>query len=779
MSRVVVLVCMWCLIVCATALSQQGNEIVEAQTLGFENGELGELPQPWNVPTQGWRAELSEAHAAEGKVSLKLAPQDGQRSQVGNVMQMVEAAPYRGKHVRLSAKIRVEGQGASAMMWFRVDRPEQAVGFFDNMSNRPIPSGDWREAVIEGEVDADAEQLALGVLSNDCEAVYIDELKWQFSEGIPLQAASLPRRATEQGVQNLAAAARLLAYVRFFHPSDQAVAMEDWEGFSIALMEAAESAVSPEELANQMAKVLSPVAPDLSVWAGALEDASPIPPAPAEAKHLRYWEHIGAGRIAQKQSIYSSKLKQVGIPGKTAEVDIVGAIKELSFELMGPTPAAKVPDSPYLLKSLGGGVCCRLPVMVYVGASGSLPTPTMENPWKSREGRPRLSALNRSTRLAGVAVCWGVMQHFYPYFDVVDTDWDAALTEAIQQAAEDSTEIDYLHTLQELIAKLKDGHGFVHHPGVQPHKGLPVRLQWAGDEVVVVGRHESAPPQVVAGDSIVSIEGKSLQELTDKLSARISAATDGWRRTILCGLLRTDSATSNPCSVRLRKPDGMEYDITMSLISMRLPIESSLTRPANGSELAPGIVYFDLNGEPTEKLNEIMDQLKAAKGIVFDLRGYPGSAAIDLLRHLRKEKTASASWNIPLVSLPDRNGWVWNQSAWDLEPNRLQLTAKTVFLTDGQAISYAESIMGIVEHYKLGDIVGGATAGTNGNVNPFELPGGFHVSWTGMKVLKHDGSQHHGVGIIPTVQIEPSAAGIAAGRDEVLERGVEVLIASL
>ena len=72
-----------------------------------------------------------------------------------------------------------------------------------------------------------------------------------------------------------------------------------------------------------------------------------------------------------------------------------------------------------------------------------------------------------------------------------------------------------------------------------------------------------------------------------------------------------------------------------------------------------------------------------------------------------------------MVTLPDREGWNWHESAWDLPPNNQQLTAKIAFLTDGRAISYAESIMGIVEHYKMGEIVGSTTAGTNGNVNPF------------------------------------------------------------
>jgi C-terminal processing protease CtpA/Prc len=83
--------------------------------------------------------------------------------------------------------------------------------------------------------------------------------------------------------------------------------------------------------------------------------------------------------------------------------------------------------------------------------------------------------------------------------------------------------------------------------------------------------------------------------------------------------------------------------------------------------------------------------------------------------------------------------------------------------------------MGIVENYRLGDIVGEPTAGTNGNVNPFRLPGGYSVSWTGMKVLKHDRSQHHGIGILPTVPAPRTRKEVAAGRDETLDRAVEIL----
>jgi hypothetical protein len=44
-----------------------------------------------------------------------------------------------------------------------------------------------------------------------------------------------------------------------------------------------------------------------------------------------------------------------------------------------------------------------------------------------------------------------------------------------------------------------------------------------------------------------------------------------------------------------------------------------------------------------------------------------------------------------------------------------------------------------------------------------------------MKVLKHDGSRHHGVGILPTVPVSRTIKGIAEGRDEILEKGIEVV----
>jgi C-terminal processing protease CtpA/Prc len=165
----------------------------------------------------------------------------------------------------------------------------------------------------------------------------------------------------------------------------------------------------------------------------------------------------------------------------------------------------------------------------------------------------------------------------------------------------------------------------------------------------------------------------------------------------------------------------------------------------------------------------------AAKGIVFDMRGYPRVNTPMVLAHLSDNVIYSAHFRSPLLTLPDRADMRFIEGGWTLQPLAPRIKARVAFLTGGGAISYAESTMGVVEENALGEIVGEPSAGTNGNVNPLTLPGGYNVAWTGMLVTKRNGTPHHGVGIKPTVPVSPTLAGFRAGRDEVLDRAVQLV----
>ena len=131
------------LAVCATAGFAQSSP----QNLDFEKGELGGVPQGWKATTPrglanpGYTAKLTQEQVKQGTYCAELSSSEGERAYSGNLMQDFDATAYRGKRVRFRAAVRSEGFG---QLWLRVDRRDGDMGFFDNMSDRPIRDKEWK-----------------------------------------------------------------------------------------------------------------------------------------------------------------------------------------------------------------------------------------------------------------------------------------------------------------------------------------------------------------------------------------------------------------------------------------------------------------------------------------------------------------------------------------------------------------------------------------------------------------------------------------------------------
>ena len=115
------------------------------------------------------------------------------------------------------------------------------------------------------------------------------------------------------------------------------------------------------------------------------------------------------------------------------------------------------------------------------------------------------------------------------------------------------------------------------------------------------------------------------------------------------------------------------------------------------------------------------------------------------------------------------------EGRWYLPPLAPRLTAQAAFLVGPETISYAETLLGILEAHDLGITVGETSCGTNGNRAVQRLLDGTGVSFTGIDVLGPDGQRRNGVGFTPQVPVAPTRQGILDGRDEVLEAALERL----
>ncbi|HEX4496518.1 MAG TPA: S41 family peptidase [Thermoanaerobaculia bacterium] len=441
-----------------------------------------------------------------------------------------------------------------------------------------------------------------------------------------------------------------------------------------------------------------------------------------------------------------------------------------------PDPASVPQPGEPLVADLGGGVSALVPLALYEDAQGTLPhAPVAATPVAGASPEPIPSGNDRATRLADVVLAWNVFQHFYPYFDVVQADWPGELRRALTTAATDADERAFLVTLRHLVAALHDGHGNVSGSFEGAPARLPLLWDWVEDQLVVTQVAPAGAGELRPGDLVVSLNGRPAREALTAIEELVSGATPQWRRWVALQQL----AQGEPAAavrIEARHTDGTAVTATLSHSTPSFGSGSLVeTRPEKISEPRPGILYVNLDQINDADFKGALDRLAAARGVVFDLRGYPRNVSPAVLSHLTDRPITSARWNIPVVTRPDRQGWEWNTAGWYLPPEAPRLKGKIAFVTDGRAISYAESYMGIVEAYHLGEIVGNPTAGTNGNINPFALPGGYRLVWTGMKVTKQDGSRHHGVGIQPTVPVARTIQGVAAGRDELLEKAIAVV----
>jgi hypothetical protein len=574
------------------------------------------------------------------------------------------------------------------------------------------------------------------------------------------------RALTERGLANVSAFAEALGHVRFFHPSSESLHV-NWDAFAVRGIRAIERATTPDELASSLRALFAPVAPTVKfVRTGTPIPALEIPP---NATHAIFWRHFGVGMPsggasqARARSVYRSErvvapLADVGKP----------TASPLGYRTL--VSQARMPDPAQpIAVVLEGGVTMSVPIALFTTES------TVDESAKTSSAAPvdeHFVAGDRATRLAAVALAWTLFEHFYPYFDVVQTDWPAARTAAFRSAATDPDANAFDATLDRLIAALRDGHGHASRSGRA--RALPdIRLRWVEGHVIVTSVGDSASANgVQRGDEITCVDGRPVADVLADKSSRISGATAHWVRSrAVWELLAGDTGT--PVQLQLRGPDGATREAQVTRNARMTPSAPTTERIA---EVWPGTMYVDLGRITDADFNEAMPKLEAARAIIFDMRGYPRTVnTAKILAHLTDSVIHSAHFQTPVITMPKFRDVGYVDGAWTITPVAPRLRARIVFLSGASAISYAESTLGVVEAYRLGDIVGEASAGTNGNVNPFFLPGGYRVTWTGMLVKKRDGTPHHGVGIVPTVPVSPTVAGVRAGRDEVLERAIDLV----
>jgi hypothetical protein len=351
---------------------------------------------------------------------------------------------------------------------------------------------------------------------------------------------------------------------------------------------------------------------------------------------------------------------------------------------------------------------------------------------------------------------------------VIGENWNAVLDDAIRDVLDDAGPEDLHLTLRRLVHRLHDGHARVIGETGKPAV-LPIRLALVDGVYVVLAADPSIGIQ--RGDELVGIDGVTAADLHARGMGLASGSPQWIDDVLLAQGFVSEGPDGSTATIDLRR-GGMLRSVTARRRAGNTPVEFDR---AAFERLAGGILYVDLHQASDQEIHARLPELARAPGVVFDLRGYP-RAGWNWLQHLIRLPDRAKWMFVPHIIRPDNDGvTAFTESGWNLMPAGPPISGKVAFLTGPGAISKAEGVLGIVEGYRLAAIVGAPTAGANGEVASFDVPGGFTIAFTGMKVTRLDGRQHHLVGVQPTHPVRRTLAGIRAGRDEALEAALRLV----
>jgi C-terminal processing protease CtpA/Prc len=179
----------------------------------------------------------------------------------------------------------------------------------------------------------------------------------------------------------------------------------------------------------------------------------------------------------------------------------------------------------------------------------------------------------------------------------------------------------------------------------------------------------------------------------------------------------------------------------------------------------------------------MFETLKDTQAIVFDMRGFPNMTAWEIAPRLTEENGIPAALiQRPLVMAPDfPSDDLYERSAGHTVVQPLPLTDKwrykgnTVMLIDERAVSQPEHSGLFFRAANGTKFIGSPTAGADGDISNFMVPGGIIIGFSAQGVQYADGGQLQRIGLVPDIEVRPTIAGIQSGRDEVLEAAIAYL----
>jgi hypothetical protein len=373
---------------------------------------------------------------------------------------------------------------------------------------------------------------------------------------------------------------------------------------------------------------------------------------------------------------------------------------------------------------------------------------------------------------------WNIFEYWSPYRDIMGEDWGKVLAEFIPRVAQAKTKDDYTLQMMALIGRAHDGHANLWSSlAVRPPTGncqFPVSVRFIENQAVVydnIGPEAAKESGLAIGDAITEIDGVPVKKLVEAWLPYYTGSNDAARMHNV-GMFMTRGKCGEASAHVVR--DGK----TLELKPKRVAVEKlGFTHDMPGETfrlLSKDVAYLKLSTVKSADAAHYVERAAGTKALIIDIRNYPSNFVVFALGQLLVgNETPFARFTVGDLANPGAFHWTAPEI---LKPEKPLYAGRIAILVDEVSLSQAEYTSMAFRASPRAIVVGSTTAGADGNVSPFALPGGLNTMISGIGVFYPDKKPTQRIGILPDFEVRPTIAGIRAGRDEVLEEALRQVL---
>jgi C-terminal processing protease CtpA/Prc len=417
------------------------------------------------------------------------------------------------------------------------------------------------------------------------------------------------------------------------------------------------------------------------------------------------------------------------------------------------------------------------PTNYYVSLAENVHNPIFnENPYY------KFSYTDAGFRLLSLYRYWNIIQYYYPNRKLMDQDWNSVLLIYLPKFIESKTALDYRLSVLSLIAQIQDTHAniYSYDSVLENYKGkyrAPIEIKFVENQAVVNKDYPSttnSKPLLLKGDIINTINDKTVANIVkEKLPYTPASNYPTQLRNIERELFRS-------------KDSILQITFTRNNITQKTLIKSfennkiiNETKPDTCFKyLSPEITYLYPGTFKNSYMNELVPLISKSKGLVIDMRCYPSEFMVFTMgNYLNSNPKYFAKFSEPSIQYPglftNKNQAMIGNSNWS--SNTEHYKGKVIIIVNETTQSLAEYTTMAFRASNNAIVIGSTTAGADGNVSQFSLPGGITTWISGLGVYYPDGRETQRVGIIPDIVVKPTIKGIKEGKDELLEEAIKLI----